>query len=85
VWGATRARIAGLEKVIEHLTEKTEAHRGHVPLNWMLVMEEALNHIEVELDIFRKLEEAMESGALAESIERMCALEGSEQESEANG
>lgn len=81
---ATRARIAGLGKVIEYLEARTEWHRGRIPLNWMLVMEGASNHIRVELDTFRKLEKAIESGALAESIEQTCVSGSFEPESEAN-
>ena len=82
---AARTRIAGLQKVIEHLREKVEEHSGRIPVNWMLVIEGTLDHIKVELNTFRRLEEAIASGALAESVEQASTWEHPEGESEVTG
>ena len=75
--GAIQSRIAALEEVIEHLTKENEEYRGHIPLNWLLLIEGATAHVKVEIDILNRLKEAIESGALAESIERAIASKGS--------
>ena len=64
-------RIKGLEWAAQHVSEEIEKRRGHIPLNWQLLMEASVDHIQVELRVFRRLAEIIESGALARSCERV--------------
>jgi len=75
--GAIQSRIAALEGVIGHLAAQCGEYQGQIPLNWLLLIESAIVHVKAELDILNKLKEAIESGALAESVERAIASEGS--------
>ncbi len=74
---AIRNKLTALEHASEHLTKENEALREHIPLNWLILIEGAIAHVKVEQDILNKLKEAIKSGALMESIERVLASEGS--------
>ena len=74
---AIRNKLTALEHASEHLTKENEALREHIPLNWLILIEGAIAHVKVEQDILNKLKEAIESGALMESIKRVLASEGS--------
>ena len=75
--GAIQSRIAALEGVIGHLAAQCGEYQEQIPLNWLLLIESAIAHVKVELNIMDRLKEAIESGALAESVERAIASKGS--------
>ena len=75
--GAIRNKIAVLEGVTGHLSGECGEYKEQIPLNWLLLIESAIAHVKVEQDIMSRLKEAIESGALTESIDRVLASEGS--------
>ncbi len=74
---AIQNKLTAIEHASEHLTKENEELREHIPLNWLILIESAMAHVKVEQDILNKLKEAIESGALTESIERVLASKDS--------
>ena len=75
--GAIQSKLAALEGVIGRLAAESEEYQELIPLNWLLLIENAIVQVKSDQDILNKLKEAIESGALTESIERVLASEGS--------
>ena len=69
-------KTVALEELIGHLTEEGEEYREHIPLNWLLLLELAVAYVKMKMNILHRLEDAIKSGALAESIERVIASQG---------
>ncbi len=69
VLSAIQKQIGMLEQAIQHISEEIKEYRGCIPLNWILLMEAAIDHVEVDLRAFRRLTEAIESGSPIGSCE----------------
>ncbi|RKY65952.1 MAG: hypothetical protein DRP97_08515 [Candidatus Latescibacterota bacterium] len=62
-----RKRIDMLQQEVELISREIEKNRGDLSLNWILLMETEADYMQLELRVFRRLAEAIESGALARS------------------
>ncbi|MFH1005908.1 MAG: PadR family transcriptional regulator, partial [Candidatus Latescibacterota bacterium] len=71
---AIENKIAALETDICHHVREDEEHKALIPLNWMLLLENAIARKDGEMNTLKKLKEAIESGGLTESIKRVIAL-----------